>query len=302
MYDPIHASQPLAAYAELVGSLRGEEPSAVLERLSRRVQTGDLDLADFFIELSPDGLQVTSSIRLIRRGVDEAILMPLRCREGHATRESIGRLLMEARARARELSVHVLGTRVHDAYMTPDYRKALLDAGFKPATRRVEYKTPLAQISTEGRSGLVWKTMAETGESLVLNLLRDASVGTPDGVDTASGSAAIENLLGESYAELDPRTAQVGYLNGEAVAILFCLATPQDGWSTIAFMGIVPSHRKRGLGLQVHRHGIATLRALGGTTYHDGTSESNGAMLHLFARQGCLEFARMEEWRAVLQP
>lgn len=292
----------LAAYAKFVGPLQGEEPSAILERMTRRIRAGKLDLASLFVDLSPDGAEVVGNIRLIRHGLDEAILTPWRGREGCGTRETIGRLLAEARVRARELGIRHLSTRVHDARMTPGYRSALLDAGFELATRRVEFKTPLAQMPAEGPSDLVWKTMIETGESLVLSLLRDASVGTPDGVDTSAGPATIENLLDGSYADLDPRSIQIGYLREDPVAVLVCRATPQDGWSTILFMGIPPAHRKRGLGLQVHRHGIATLRALGGTTYHDGTSESNEAMLRLFARQGCVEFARMEEWRAMPQP
>lgn len=289
----------LPAFADLVGLLQGDDPSAVLERMSRRVQAGDLDLANTLVELSPDGLQVTSSIRLVPRGRNEAVLMPWRGREGRGTRDSIGRLLIEARARARELKVLDLSTRVHDTQMTPDYRAALLDAGFELMGRRIEYKTPVAQMPPEGRTVLVWKTMAETGEGPVLDLLQSASTGSPDGVDTSLGVVAIENRLDAPYADLDPRTVQVGYLKGEAVAVLFCVADPKDGWSTIAFIGVVPSHRNRGLGLQSHRHGIATIRELGGTLYHDGTSESNEPMQRLFASQGCIEFARMEEWRAV---
>lgn len=292
--DPSH----LKAYAELLASLQGDEPSAVLERMTRRVETGDLDLADVFVEIGPDGLQVTGSLRLFRRGPDEAVLMPWRGRDGYGTRESIARLLMQARRRAGEMRIRDLGTRVHDDQMTPDYEAALLDARFERVTRRVEYKTPLDQMALEDTSDLVWRTMVETGEDLVLHLLREASIGSPDAVDTSVGSSAIENTLGARYEDLDPRAIQIGYLKADPVAILFCLATPEDGWSTIAFIGIVPSHRGRGLGLPVHRHGIATLRALGGTTYHDGTSETNGAMMRLFARQGCVEYARMSEWRA----
>jgi GNAT superfamily N-acetyltransferase len=140
--------------------------------------------------------------------------------------------------------------------------------------------------------------MADTGEGVVLDVLREASIGTPDGVDTSIGSAAIENLLDGPYAGMDPRAVQIGYLGGQAVAVLFCLVDTAVGWSTIAFLGLVPSHRGRGLGTQVHLHGIETLRALGGITYHDGTSESNDTMRHLFAKQGCVESDRMEEWHA----
>ena len=133
----------------------------------------------------------------------------------------------------------------------------------------------------------------------MLDMLREASIGTPDGVDTSIGSTAIENLLDGSYADMDPRAVQIGYSGAEPVAILFCLVDTAVGWSTIAFMGLVPSHRGRGLGTEVHLHGIETLRALGGVTYHDGTSESNEIMQRLFAKQGCIESDRMGEWHII---
>ncbi len=270
----------------------------MLKRLEGQIHDGALDLADVFVTLDPTGDFVTGILRIVRIGKDEAFVTQWRGREGGGTRRAIADLILEARARSDELAIRDLSTRVYDSRMTPDYRSALLDAGLQLTSRRVEYKTPLAQMGAADSSDLVWRTMAESGEELVLRLLRDTSIGTPDGVDTSAGSAAIENLLNGKYAELDPRTVQIGYLKDEAVAILFCLATPEDGWSTITYIGILPSHRKRGLGLQVHRHGIATLRALGGIIYHDGTSESNEAMIRLFSKQGCVEFARMEEWHA----
>jgi GNAT superfamily N-acetyltransferase len=291
-------SSHLVAYAELVGSLQGEKPSAVLERMQSRIEAGDLDLKDVFVALDRTGVEVTDIIRLVRIGKDEAYLTQWRGRDG-GTRHTIAALLTEARARADELGVRDLSTRVYDDRMTGDYRSALLDAGFTPTNRRVEYKTPLSQMPPEGKSKLVWKTMTETGEDLVLDLLREASIGTPDGVDTSVGSTAIANLLDGDYASMDPRTVQVGYLDGTAAAVLFCAATPEDGWSTIKFLGVVSSHRGRGIGTQIHLHGIATLRELGGVTYHDGTSEANEAMLRLFAKQACVESSRMEEWHAI---
>jgi ribosomal protein S18 acetylase RimI-like enzyme len=154
-------------------------------------------------------------------------------------------------------------------------------------------------MAREGASDIEWRTMTEAGEGVVLDLLRETSVGTPDGVDVCEGSTAIENLLGGPYTNMDPRAVQIGYWGEQPVAILFCLVDTGTGWSTITFMGLVPSHRGRGLGTQVHLHGIETLRALGGVTYHDGTSESNEAMLRLFQKRGCIESARMGEWHVI---
>jgi len=288
----------LPAYAGLVASLQNEEPSAVLERVEGQIRDGALDLADVFVTLDPTGDLVTGILRIVRIGKDAAFLTQWKGREGGGTRRATADLVLEARARADELGIRELSTRVVDSRMTDDYRAALHDAGFTPTNRRIEYKTPLAQMAREGASDIEWRTMAEVGEGAVLDMLREASVGTPDGVDTSVGSAAIENLLDGPYAKMDPRAVQIGYSGERPVAILFCLVDTGTGWSTIAFMGLVPSHRGRGLGTEVHLHGIETLRALGGVTYHDGTSESNDTMRHLFAKQGCVESDRMEEWHA----
>jgi GNAT superfamily N-acetyltransferase len=263
-----------------------------------QIRDGALDLADVFVTLDPTGGLVTGILRIVRIGKDEAHLTQWRGREAGGTRRAIAVLLLEARSRADELGIRNLRARVVDSRMTDDHRDALQDAGFAVTNRRVEYRTPLSQMGHEGAPSLTWKTMADTGEGVVLDVLREASIGTPDGVDTSRGSAAIDNQLDGPYADMDPRAVQIGYSGAEAVAILFCLVDTESGWSTIAFMGLVPSHRGRGLGTEVHLHGIETLRALGGVTYHDGTSESNDTMRHLFEKQGCIESARMGEWHA----
>jgi GNAT superfamily N-acetyltransferase len=288
----------LAAYADLVASLQNEEPSAVLERLEGQIRDGALDLADAFVTVDATGDRISGILRIVRMGKDAAYLTQWRGREGSGTRRAIADLVLEARARTEELGIRDLNTRVYDSRMTEDYRNALRDAGFALTNRRVEYRTPLSQMGHEGAPSLTWKTMADTGEGVVLDVLREASIGTSDGVDTSRGSAAIENLLDGPYAGMDPRAVQVGYWGERPVAILFCLVDTGTGWSTIAFIGLVPSHRGRGLGTQAHLRGIETLRALGGVTYHDGTSESNDTMRHLFEKQGCIESARMEEWHA----
>lgn len=286
----------LPAYADLVASLQSEEPSAVLARVEGQIRDGALDVADAFVTLDPAGDVVTGILRIVRMGKDAAYLTQWRGREIGGTRCDIARLVLEARARAAELGIWDLSTRVHDSRMTDAYRDALHDAGFALTHRRVEYRTPLSQMGHEGATSLTWKTMAKTGEGVVLDVLREASIGSPDGVDTSRGAVAIENQLDGAYADMDPRAVQIGYLGAEAVAVLFSVADKAVGWSTIAFIGLIPSHRGKGLGTEVHLHGIETLRALGGVIYHDGTSESNEAMLRLFAKQGCIESARMSEW------
>ena len=138
--------------------------------------------------------------------------------------------------------------------------------------------------------------MADVGEECVLDLLRAASVGTPNGVTVEAGTSAVTDLLGGGYGALDPRTVQLGYLDGQRICVLLTRVDPDSGWSTFPFLGIVPKFRGHGLGEQIHAHGFATIRSLGGTLYHDGTSETNAAMVRLFEKHGCVEESQMEEW------
>ncbi len=115
-------------------------------------------------------------------------------------------------------------------------------------------------------------------------------------MDVEAGVSAIEDVLGGSYDTLDPRAVELGVLDGRSACVHLTRVDADTGWSAIQFMGVVPGFRGQGLGVDVHLHGIATIRALGGTLYHDGTSEANAAMLRLFEKHGCIEHSRMEEW------
>lgn len=85
-------------------------------------------------------------------------------------------------------------------------------------------------------------------------------------------------------------------LDDRLVAVLL-VRVEADGRSTLLFMGLVPYCRGQGVGREVHLHGIGTIRALGGTLYHDGAGEANAAMVRVFEGHRCVEHSRMEEWR-----
>ena len=293
---PLQASN-LRAYAAHVAAHDGSEAAVVLERLRREVAEGEFHLSDVFVTLGPAGKRVSGTVRLVAIGEGSVILTEWRGDEDARTYEAISGLLVEATARAAELGTKEMGTRVSIEGMTADYRRALREIGFQFKGRRVEYKTQVSELPGESPSRLTWRTMADVGEELALKLIREASAGTPDGMDVEAGVSAIEDVLDGCYGTLDPRAVELGHLDGRPVCVLLTRVDVDSGWSAIQFMGVVPEFRGRGLGVEVHLHGFATIRALGGTLYHDGTSESNPAMVHLFEKHGCIEHSRMEEWQ-----
>ena len=287
----------LPAYAAYVAARDDSNSADVLERLRQEVAEAKLDLSNVFVTFDPTGERVSGSVRIVVLGKDLVVLTAWRGDEGAGTYEAISELLAGATERAAEIKTQEMGTRVSLEGMTDAYRRALRDAGFVFQGRRVEYKTPVPELPDERSSRLTWTTMADVGEKTVLDLIRRASAGTPDGMDVEAGISAIEDVLGGSYDTLDPRAVELGALDGQAVGVLLTRVDVETGWSAIQFMGVVPEFRGRGLGTDVHLHGIGTIRALGGTVYQDGTSEANSAMLHLFAKHGCIEHSRMEEWQ-----
>ncbi len=284
----------LPAYAEHIAKRGGKDPDTVLAELRDDLTTGQLRLEDIFPSREARTGRIAGSIRLIEVGQETAILTEWRGSREALASADLPALLAEGTRRASELGVHLLITRVDDQAMTPRYRSALVETGFRSAGRRVEYKTPLAELPVEAEGRLRWHTMAEAGSACVLDLLAASSTATPDPADIDRLEALGEHL-GAAYEALDPRVVQVGFLDDRAVGVLVVRVEP-DGWSTLPFMGVIPDCRGRGLGREVHLRGIGTIRALGGTLYHDGTSEANTAMVRVFTGHGCTEHSRMEEW------
>jgi ribosomal protein S18 acetylase RimI-like enzyme len=290
-------SSDLPAYAAHLATRDDSNAADVLERLRRAIAGARLSLDDIFVTFDPTGERVSGSVRVCVFGKDFVVLTEWRGDEDAGTYEALSELLAEATARAAEIEAPKMGTRVSLDGMTDAYRRALQDSGFVLQGRRVEYRTPVSELPDERTSRLTWTTMADVGEKPVLDLIREASADTPDGMDVEAGVSAIEDVLGGGYDTLDPRAVELGMLDGRAVAVLLTRVDVDTGWAGIQFLGIVPEVRGRGLGTDVHLHGIATMRDLGGTVYHDGTSETNAAMLRLFEKHGCIEHSRMEEWQ-----
>ncbi|HUX40238.1 MAG TPA: GNAT family N-acetyltransferase [Rectinemataceae bacterium] len=111
------------------------------------------------------------------------------------------------------------------------------------------------------------------------------------------GKALADLEAGKEGAAEVPERLQVGSSDGHPAAILALMSRPADGWSTIYYLGVLPAFRGRGLGAEAMLHGLTSLKAMGGRTYHDGTGSRNAAARSLFARLGQPPFLVMEEWR-----
>ena len=173
-------------------------------------------------------------------------------------------------------------------------RAALRAAGWERESERVEYRTPIEHLP--GEVGPFRWTSHEALDAGALAALVERGGQGPNWSHDDTGASVVRTMLEHPQ----PTTLEVGWLDGEAAAFVAACHDPRDGWSTLAFLGLVPEHRGKGLGAAIHRHGFAMLRAAGATLYHGGTSVENVAMQRLFERHVGEPFRRLEDW--VLRP
>jgi len=206
-------------------------------------------------------------------------------------------LFRAALDRVRTLNGRMISFRPLIHQMTPGMRSALEKLGFICLGERVEFKAPLKELPPEPPGTLAWKTMAETGITLAAEILERANRGAPHGMTSDENpKTVLEGYLSELGLTNNPSCVQIGLLDGRPAAFVCAQVEASTGWSRIAYMGLVPEARGKGLGREVHLHGIQMLREQGGTLYHGGTARENTAMIHLFQTHGCIESAAMMEW------
>jgi ribosomal protein S18 acetylase RimI-like enzyme len=138
--------------------------------------------------------------------------------------------------------------------------------------------------------------MTETGFDLAADTLLRSSEGDPNSSPDEDPREAIREFLATPGLTDSPDCVQIGFLGDRPVAFLCAQVEAATGWSRIAYIGVAPEARGQGLGREVHLHGMAMLRHLGGTLYHGGTAADNAPMLALFRSNGCIESSRMQDW------
>jgi GNAT superfamily N-acetyltransferase len=183
----------------------------------------------------------------------------------------------------------------------PAYHASLLANGFVLRGERVEFKSPVENLAIDDGTPLEWRDLDEVGLDAVAAVLAETAEGDPHGHSERDRPRdELTEWLADPVLTDGPECVQIGFENDRAVAFICAQVWPKNGWSRIAYMGVTPDARGRGLGRWVHRHGFRMIRDQGGTLYHGGTATDNEAMIRLFTGHGCEESERMLEfeWRA----
>jgi ribosomal protein S18 acetylase RimI-like enzyme len=208
-------------------------------------------------------------------------------------------LIEEALAQAQGLGAQDILFRLIEAPDSPALSAALPLLDFRKKHDRLEFRASLETLPDDRESPITWRPVVSLGEWTLEDAARfveEVRIGDPDFDPSENTRTWMEDWLNDPVLTSGANCLEVGFVDGQPVALVVSQINPKTGWSRITYMGMIPSYRGRGLGAWVHRHGFAMLKAQGGALYHGGTVATNRAMIRLFELHGCPLYRRMEEW------
>ncbi|MNL28151.1 Acetyltransferase (GNAT) family protein [compost metagenome] len=202
------------------------------------------------------------------------------------------------KSRLNDLNAKSALLRFTAAKISQNLPTALEEIGFKKHHDRIEYKTLLSELPDEAGTPLTWKAVGTEGLDLefAAKIMSRCSEGDPNLEPGFNSLESVKVDLADEELYHQQDAIHIGYLNNEPVAFVFAQTSPETGWARLTYVGVVPEARGQGLGIWMHRHGLAMMRAQGGIEYHGGTVAANKAMIKTFEKNGCKELRRMQDW------
>lgn len=183
-----------------------------------------------------------------------------------------------------------------DSHRSPAVLQWLLTHGF--GARRCKYlyekMAPISPaVPRQTDAALVYKSLAELGESVFLSHLVAAATDDPEGSAAANPEQEFQELLAHAGVAFDPHRWFVAFDPAdpqchEAVGVLLpqqFADKPSEG--TLSYIGVMPAFRQRGYGVRLHRQGLELLFAWGVKRYIGSTGQGNLAMQRVFETNGC---------------
>jgi GNAT superfamily N-acetyltransferase len=234
---------------------------------------------------------VVGELRCFPISPDEYVLTELRKRAGARITYTELTAMLDRLLSAVDDAATVY-SRIDKPALFPDYERALADHGFRAEGDRVEFRNPIAELRLEERGALEWREYAVHLRDEFIRVFARACEDSPDGYDDPT--RAFADNFSECDVAAHPSRLQLAYHDGAPVGLFF--AHKEGAWGSVSFMGLVPQARGKSFGADVHARAVSQLKREGATTYHDGTSASNRAMIRLFEKMGCTVLSEMREF------
>ncbi len=207
-------------------------------------------------------------------------------------------LFTQAKDAAHSFNAESIEIRIRLDYEPATIQSILNELGFKKKSGRIEYQCDVKNLPDEKSAPLVWKTARDLGwdHQQIADFTKEIIKDSLDINPNEKPEDFIQDWLHHEELTSGLDCIAIGFIEGNACALTVVQVNKDTGWSRIAYMGVIPSYRGKGLGKWVHQHGFAMMKQQGGILYHGGTHSDNLAMRKLFETHGCAVYCEMEEW------
>ena len=224
-----------------------------------------------------------------------------------------GRALMAAvHARAAQLGARSLEHTVDCPPVAPQYQehadariRLLHSCGYELLRDGLRWLATAPRAHEGGP--LRFRSLPEVGEAAFVDAIAATLQGTPDTElqrdveERGAHDAARDYLLDHQSLEHRPEWFELAYAaDGTLAGVIMGARNPTS--AVIAYVGVVPEHRGRGLAAPLVRRGTARLVAGGATEIRGDCDRANVAMAKAFERAGYERFARRRSFRRDIAP
>jgi RimJ/RimL family protein N-acetyltransferase len=183
----------------------------------------------------------------------------------------------------------------------PEARIGLLEAaGYE--LLRDGLRWLLASPRAEAQDGpLTFRTIADVGQDAFVDAIAATFDGTADNElardieEHGQREAARRYLEDHESLEHRPEWFELGYSGEQLAGVIMGARNPTS--AVIAYIGVVPEQRGRGLATVLVRRGTERLAAADATEIRGDCDRDNVAMVRAFERAGYAQFARRRSFR-----
>lgn len=249
------------------------------------VNRGELDADSIWVAV--DGTGIAGCIMAIATPGAASIVWPPRCRRSLANRIEIDDALTQ----------NILtwlrsgGVRIAQTLLLPEEAAAgepLLRNGFQNVTRLL-YLRHFLDLSAEELAKperLTHVTVDRIAPAELEQVVTQTYEGSQDCPELNHTRGAAEFLAGHrAAADYDPQRWWVAYLHKQPVGVILMNQSEPETWD-MAYLGVVPDARKRGVGRELVRKALFEAKAAGMLMVTLALDERNDAARQLYHRSG----------------
>jgi RimJ/RimL family protein N-acetyltransferase len=222
-------------------------------------------------------------------------------------------VLTRAHELASELGADSLSHSVDSPPGAPQYQdneearvRLLRDCGYELLRDGLRWRfRPSPSRAAEHESSLSFRTLTEVGEDAFVEAIASTYHGTRDSwinrtmeEHGVSGAARADFLDYEGMEHL-PECWELAYTEAGALAGVV-MAARNPGSAVIAYVGVVPDQRGRGLAPELVRRGTERLLSGGAEEIRGDCDRDNVGMVKAFERAGYQQFARRRTYQRAL--